>query len=198
MPPAMSRPQPAPLPARPGEFDLVVLPLRSSVLGFAIRLSGDRHLAEDLVQDTYLRAWRSFATFTPGSDCRAWLFRICRNRFYDICRQRSRRLRPEELSLIRPVFEEVDLEVRAELVRRLRGEPHDPELLSDELNAALAEVPEDFLRPILLHDLEEMPYREIAELIGVPIGTIRSRIARGRRILRDLLLDGPLGVRHAA
>jgi RNA polymerase sigma-70 factor (ECF subfamily) len=198
MPPSMSRPHPAPLPPRPGECDLVVLPLRSSVLGFAIRLSGDRHLAEDLVQDTYLRAWRSFATFTPGSDCRAWLFRICRNRFYDICRQRSRRLRPEELSLIRPVFEEVDLEVRAELVRRLRGEPHDPELLSDELNAALAEVPEDFLRPILLHDLEEMPYREIAELIGVPIGTIRSRIARGRRILRDLLLDGPLGVRHAA
>ena len=179
-------------------FERYVVPEIDVLYRVARSLTRNAADAEDLVQDTYLRAWRSFATFTPGSDCRAWLFRICRNRFYDICRQRSRRLRPEELSLIRPVFEEVDLEVRAELVRRLRGEPHDPELLSDELNAALAEVPEDFLRPILLHDLEEMPYREIAELIGVPIGTIRSRIARGRRILRDLLLDGPLGVRHAA
>ena len=168
-------------------FQEAALPHQHSVLAFAMSLAGDRTVAEDLVQDTYLRAWRSFATFTVGSDCRAWLFKICKNRFFDLCRRRRRRPRAEDLDAIQPTTEDLDYELHCDLSRRLRGEEYDPQLLPDELNVALAELPEEFRTPILLCDLDEMPYREIAATLEIPLGTVRSRIARGRALLRRRL-----------
>jgi len=170
-------------------FHEAALPHLPSVLAFAMSLSGDRSVAEDLVQDTYLRAWRSFSTFTVGSDCRAWLFKICKNRFFDLCRRRRRRPRSDELESIQPVVEDPIYEVQRDLRRRLSGEVHDPELLAEEVNAALGEIPEEFRIPILLCDLDEMPYREIARRLRIPLGTVRSRIARGRALLRQSLAD---------
>ena len=168
-------------------FQESALPHQHSVFAFALSLAGDRAVADDLVQDTYLRAWRSFGTFTVGSDCRAWLFKICKNRFFDLCRRRRRRPRPEDLDAIQPTTEDLDYELRTDLARRLRGEAHDPELLPEELVVALGELPDDFRVPILLCDLDEMPYREIASHLQIPLGTVRSRIARGRALLRRRL-----------
>jgi len=168
-------------------FVAAALPHRPSVLAFAISLAGDRTVAEDLVQDTYLRAWRSFETFTLGSDCRAWLFKICKNRFFDLCRRRRRRPRAEDLDSIQPTVEDPDYDLRRDLDRRLHGDAPDRELLADEVNAALSELPVEFLEPILLCDLDEMPYREIARTLEIPLGTVRSRIARGRALLRQRL-----------
>ncbi len=169
------------------QFDEAAIPHLSSVLAFALSLAGNRSIAEDLVQDTYLRAWRSFSTFTVGSDCRAWLFKICKNRFFDLCRSRRRRPRAEDLDTLQPTVDDPDYELRRDLARRLGGEPHDPELLPDEVNEALAELPNDFRVPILLCDLDEVPYREIAKRLQIPLGTVRSRIARGRALLRRRL-----------
>lgn len=168
-------------------FRDAALPHRNSVLAFALSLAGDRNVAEDLVQDTYLRAWRSFGTFTIGSDCRAWLFKICKNRFFDVCRRRKRRPRAEDLDAIQPTIEDPDYDVLHDLERRLAGRAPDPSLLPDEINEALAELPEEFRTPILLCDLEEMPYRTIADELEIPLGTVRSRIARGRAMLRRRL-----------
>lgn len=168
-------------------FHEAAIPHLPSVLAFALSLAGDRTVAEDLVQDTYLRAWRSFSTFTVGSDCRAWLFKICKNRFFDLCRRRRRRPRAEDLDAIQPTVDDPSYEVQRDLRRRLSREPHDRELLADEVNAALGEIPEEFRIPILLCDLDEMPYREIARTLRIPLGTVRSRIARGRALLRQSL-----------
>lgn len=172
-----------------GPFDEAALPHLPSVLAFALSLAGDRAVAEDLVQDTYLRAWRSFSTFTVGSDCRAWLFKICKNRFFDLCRRRRRRPRAEDLDAIQPTVEDPSYEVHRDLCRRLEGESPDPELLAGEVNAALGEIPAEFRIPILLCDLDEMPYREIARTLRIPLGTVRSRIARGRALLRRSLAE---------
>jgi RNA polymerase sigma-70 factor (ECF subfamily) len=171
----------------PGPFDEAALPHLHSVLAFALSLAGDRAVAEDLVQDTYLRAWRSFSTFAIGSDCRAWLFKICKNRFFDLCRRRRRRPRWEDLDSIQPTVEDPAWELRRDLARRLVGEAPDLEVLPEEVIEALGEIPEDFRVPILLCDLEEMPYREIARHLHIPLGTVRSRIARGRALLRRRL-----------
>lgn len=170
-------------------FHEAAIPHLPSVLAFALSLAGDRSVAEDLVQDTYLRAWRSFSTFAVGSDCRAWLFKICKNRFFDLCRRRRRRPRSEDLDAIQPTIEDPIYELRRDLARRLRGERPDPDLLAGEVNAALAEIPEEFRIPILLCDLDEMPYREIARRLEIPLGTVRSRIARGRALLRTSLAE---------
>ncbi len=175
-----------------------VMPHQPSVFAFALSLAGDRSVAEDLVQDTLLRAWRSFSTFTIGSDCRAWLFKICKNRFFDLCRERKRRARFEDLEVIQPTAEETPYEVSRDLDRRLLGKSYDPELLSGEVKRAIEEIPSEFSEPIILNDLDEMKYSEIADILEIPLGTVRSRIARGRALLRRRLCEyaAELGFGH--
>ena len=170
-------------------FECVALPHESAVRAFALSLAGDFASAEDLVQDTFLNAFKGFSGFKVGTDCRAWLFRICKNRFYDICRKRRRRPVHEDLEMAQPMSLDLEYEVQKEQNRLDCGRAPDEDLLGRQVREALAELPMEFRESLLLCDLDELSYQEIAERLHIPLGTVRSRIARARSRLRGLLRD---------
>jgi len=140
----------------------------------ALRVCADRETADDLVQETYLRAWRSFDKFEPGTNCRAWLFRIF---FY--VRSEHRRSQARQ-----PLVFSLDY-VNASTLPSHANTSLDLPL--EEIKRAFAELPEPFRIAVLLSDIEGLRYREIAEVLEVPVGTVMSRLSRGRRMLRDRL-----------
>ena len=140
----------------------------------AFRVCEDRETADDLVQETYLRAWRSFDRFTLGTNCRAWLYRIFFNVHSEHRRTQARK--PLLLSLHRVKETALSCETRT---------PAD--LTLEEVKAVFAELGEPYRVALVLADIEGMRYREIADVLGVPIGTVMSRLSRGRQILRDRL-----------
>ncbi|MGE4618319.1 MAG: sigma-70 family RNA polymerase sigma factor [Planctomycetota bacterium] len=168
-------------------FEAVVLPHIGSVHAFAMSLVREAAGADDLLQDTLLRAFRAFGTFRPGTDCRSWLFRICKNRFYDLCRRRTRRPHHLDVEDVQPVALELSWEVQKEQERLEKGLDPQLDLVGDRLREALDQLPGDFREPLLLCDLDGLSYQEIAEKLSVPIGTIRSRISRARNRLRQQL-----------
>jgi RNA polymerase sigma-70 factor (ECF subfamily) len=140
----------------------------------AFRICEDRETADDLVQETYLRAWRSFDRFTSGTNCRAWLYRILFNVHSEQRRSQSRK--PVVLSLHRVKETALSSETRTPA-----------HLTLEEVKLVFAELPEPFRVALVLADIEGMRYREIADALGVPIGTVMSRLSRGRQILRARL-----------
>ena len=154
-----------------------------SLFAAAMRMTRNRADAEDLLQETMLRADRSRHTFEQGTNLRAWLFRILTNTF--ISRYRARQRRPLETEL--PEVEDLFLYRR---VGGLAASAED-QLLdvfpAAEVRRALEELPEAFLMPVLLCDVEGFTYREIAEILEVPIGTVMSRLHRGRKALQSAL-----------
>lgn len=176
--------------AASADFREEALPHMDAVFRFALRLSGNRDEAEDLVQETFLRAYRSWAQYTPGTQCKSWLFTICRNLFL---RQRERGQRHEEI-----VSETVDRSVGAfDVVNPVwvRAVEADPEgdffrsIVDEEVLTRIQELPEDYRTAVVLSDLEGFTYQEISEMTGVPVGTVKSRLFRGRRILQKALYD---------
>jgi RNA polymerase sigma-70 factor, ECF subfamily len=153
------------------DFDRTAMVHLPELLRVAIRLCGSREAADDLVQETFLQAWRSFHRFEPGTNCRAWLYRIL---FF--CLSRDRRTRARQPNL-------VDLDTATE--QSLRFDPATPDTLTVEsVQAAFARVPDPFRTAMLVVDIEQLTYREAAVALGVPIGTVMSRLSRGRRLLR--------------
>jgi len=156
-----------------------------SLYAAAMRMTRNRADAEDLLQETMLRADRSRDTFEHGTNLRAWLFRILTNTF--ISRYRARQRRPRETEL--PDVEDLAL------YRRIGGltTSAEDQLLdvfpAIEVRRALEDLPEVFLMPVLLCDVEGFSYREIADILEVPIGTVMSRLHRGRRALHSALLQ---------
>lgn len=170
-----------------GLFEEITLPLVDDVYRFALGLTRNRAQAEDLVQDTYLKAFKAFDRFRAGSNAKSWLFRICKNHFIDRYREKARRPHHggavEELAVDSPrrsieVFEREGIE----------NEEIFLDLFGDEVNRYLRELPEPFRKAMLLCDLEGLSYEEIAEVLDVPIGTVRSRISRGRAFLKERLV----------
>jgi RNA polymerase sigma-70 factor, ECF subfamily len=140
----------------------------------AFRICEDRETAEDLVQETYLRAWRSFDRFALGTNCRAWLYRI----FFNVHSEHRRTQERKPL-----VFSLHQVKETA-----LSSETPTPSALTlEEVKVAFAELAEPFRVAIVLADIEGMRYREISEALGVPIGTVMSRLSRGRQMLRARL-----------
>lgn len=168
---------------RDAEFERVALPWMNDVYRFAYSLTRNDSDAEDLVQETYLRAFRSWHTFQPGSDARRWLFTICRNAF----------LRSRERTRREVVVEDGDAEALATVARHgeLLADGTDRILARIDLRPALAtalqELQEPFRSAVILVDVEDQSYDAAAEILGVPIGTVRSRLFRGRRQLQDKL-----------
>jgi RNA polymerase sigma-70 factor (ECF subfamily) len=162
----------------PARFDDEALPHLDLLYRVAMRLTGDPAAAEDLVQDTMLKALRGWPSFRPGSNARAWLVTILRNQYINGWRRRRRG--PQQ----------VDVEAVPEFV-----DHHDPdpegrffaELVDDEVVAALDALPDDFRDVVVLSDLEGLPYAEVAEALDIPVGTVKSRLFRGRRILQGTL-----------
>jgi len=165
-------------------FAGLAVPLLRPLYNFARWMARDAHEAEDLVQETYARALKGFASFQPGSDFRAWMFRILRNAFLS-----ARRKQPAaHLS--------VEAEGEESVLPPTRETPESLMLAGDarqRIRAALGRLPEAYREALLLCDVEEMRYAEIAELLGVPVGTVMSRIARGRKLLRALLAEEQMG-----
>ncbi len=159
---------------RAKRFEQTALPHLPAVYRIARHMAGEQ-AAEDLVQETYLRAWKYFHTFDVATNCRAWLFRILRNVWAD--RWRRPRLEipfgEKEENVVEPYYDWEDQFLGQEL--------------SGEVEVALAELPTEYRWAVLLADVEELSYQEIAEVMGCPIGTVMSRINRGRRTLARLL-----------
>ena len=172
-------------PPQDANFELEALPWVDDVYRFARSLTRNDTDAEDVVQDTYLRAYKSWHTFQPGSDARRWLFAIARNVFL-----RSReRVRPE----VDP--NEGDIE-KVDSSTRLSGAGRDTTeaLLSridlgPALTGALDQLAEPFRSAVVLVDVEDQSYDAAAQVLGVPVGTVRSRLFRGRRLLQEMLMD---------
>jgi RNA polymerase sigma-70 factor (ECF subfamily) len=172
---------------KPG-FTEEALPWIDAVYRFALRLTrGNEDRAHDLVQETYLRAYRHWETYTPGTSARSWLFTICRNVFLRGEEQRGRRRETLESEL------EYNTEAVASAVALDEIRSADPEraffdsFVDDEVLAAVEQLPDEFREAVVLSDIEGLSYNEIAEVLAVPIGTVKSRLYRGRRLLGQAL-----------
>lgn len=167
-------------------FEVEALPWLDDVYRFALSMTRDETDADDVVQETFLRAYRSWHTFEPGSECRKWLFTICRNVFL--------RLRERERRRVDYGGDDAQLEALAS-AQESAGTitEHAADILSrvdlgPALERAIGELPEVFRSAVALVDVEGMAYNEAASVLGVPVGTIRSRLFRGRRLLQESLV----------
>jgi RNA polymerase sigma-70 factor (ECF subfamily) len=176
-------PTPAELHAR---FDALVLPHLDRMLAFARRRADTPEDAEDVVQEACVRAWQSLGELRDAVRVRPWLYRILRTVLVDAYEKAGRRRRLVSFTRLEDAHEElVGGDVDA-LFDEVAGR-----LTSEAVHAALAELPEDFAAPLELHDIHGFKYHEIAEILGIPLGTVMSRISRGRR-----LLAGSVAARH--
>ena len=165
-------------------FEREALPWIDDVFRFALSLTRDEADADDIVQDTFLRAYRSWHTFLPGSDCRRWLFTICRNVFL-----RSRERQPLTVEIDESECEAIAAsDAFHGAGRDGADELHARIDLKTAIEKALTRLPEPFHSTLMLVDLEDQSYETAAEILGVPIGTVRSRLFRGRRLMQEHLL----------
>jgi RNA polymerase sigma-70 factor (ECF subfamily) len=169
----------------PEFFEMLAMPLFDQLYNLAHWLTGDRTDAEDLVQETYAKALRGFKSFEEGTNMRAWMFKILRNTFMT-----SRTgLKVQNTVPMEDEFDRVDLATHnitpESLLLQLEN--------SQSVMNALSELPVPYREMILLSDMEELSYKEIAEVLAVPIGTVMSRLSRGRKMLRQALLADSSG-----
>jgi len=173
------------IPDRDAAFEREALPWIDDVYRFALSLTRDESDADDVVQETYLRAYKSWHTFLLGSDCRRWLFTICRNVFLR-SRERTRPMVELEASDgadvvgVGVVFAQALDRGWEDMFSRLD--------LIPAIERALRCVPEPFRSALLLVDVEDQSYEAAAEILSVPIGTVRSRLFRGRRLMQEQLI----------
>ena len=154
----------------------------------ALRMTRNSADAEDLIQETYLRAYRGYNNFEAGTNLRAWLFRILTNTYINSYRARQRRPQESELGDVEDLY----LYKRISGVNAASRSAEDTlfDLFTDdEVKKALEDLPESFRLPVLLADVEGFSYKEIAEMLDVPIGTVMSRLHRGRKAMQKALID---------
>lgn len=166
------------------EFEAEALPHMDVLFNFALRTTGNQDDARDLLQETYLKAYRFWDKYEKGTNIRAWLFRIMKNSY--INRYRKETKEPDKVD-----YE--DIENFYNVIRAGSTDPNDLQeqlygnLLGDEVTKALQSLPDDFRTVIILSDIEGLTYEEIAEFVECPIGTVRSRLHRGRKLLQEKL-----------
>ena len=178
-----------PVPDLAAQFEDEAVPCAGQLFPLAVRMTRDREDAEDLVQETMAKAWAAFGTFEPGTNVRAWLYRIMTNTFISGYRRRDRA----------PMLLREDLTDRVALPTWPSGSPTlrsaEAEALdrmpAEELRQALRELPPDFRTVVYLADVEGYTYHETAAMMGTPIGTVMSRLHRARRTLRSKLGGQP-------
>ncbi|RNC83895.1 MAG: sigma-70 family RNA polymerase sigma factor [Balneola sp.] len=168
------------------QFNDEIIPHLDSLYNFGLRLTGDPSDTEDLVQDTIVKAFRFFDSYEKGTNAKAWLFRILKNSFINNYRKNQKK--PQEVD-----YDEVSSYY--ENVRAERTDTTDLEhlifrnLMDDNFTKALSKLPEDFRTVVLLCDVDGFTYEEISNMLDVPIGTIRSRLHRGRNLLKTELYE---------
>lgn len=166
------------------QFEQLALPFLPLLRRSAVQLTRDSQIAGDLIQDTYLKAWRCFDQFTPGTNCKAWLFSIMYSLFNSGYRKAQREWDAEQIAYLEQEYERWLDQSTAPL-----GSPADRwDRVGPEVSAALEQLPEDFRRAVVLVDIAELSYEEAALVMECAIGTVRSRLYRGRKLLFAALL----------
>jgi len=165
-------------------FDNEFMPHIHSMYNFGYRLTLDRDDAKDLVQDTYLKAFRFIESFQKGTNAKAWLFRILKNSFINDYRKKSKEPSKVDYQEVETYYnsDEVDRQITPDLrVESLK------DMIGDEISNALNSLDVDFRTVIILCDLEGFKYEEMAKILDIPIGTVRSRLHRARNLLKEKL-----------
>ena len=168
------------------DFEKEALPHINLLHNYAYKMCGNQLDADDLVQETYLRAFRFFHKFEKGTNCKAWLFRIMKNLFINKYRKNQKEPGKVDYGEIENFFDSIksDKVDSSDLQQKLFSN-----LLDDDLVNALNSLQDDFKTVVILCDLEGLSYEEIAEFVQCPIGTVRSRLHRGRKLLQQKLLE---------
>jgi RNA polymerase sigma-70 factor (ECF subfamily) len=175
------------------DFDSGELPYRDQLYKTALRLTRSSEDAEDLLQETFLKAYRHYASFEPGTNLKAWLFKILKNTFINEYRRRKQVPPQVDFADVEETFETVLLKNDPARHRT----PEDDMLeatLDAEVRNALRALPHNYKVVVLLADIEGYAYKEIADILAIPVGTVMSRLYRGRRLLEQSLLS--FGVRY--
>jgi len=186
--PTPPAPAPAPADARRAGFEKEALVHLDSLYRVALRLAGNASDADDLVQETMLKAYRSWEQYQPGTNAKGWLLTILRNSFINEYRRRTRHPETVDLDTIEPfaVFGDV--------------QEDDPQgaffdrIVDDEVLRAIDGLPEAFRETVVLSDVEGMSYQEIGKILGIPVGTVKSRLFRARQMLQGKLYDYAVGM----
>jgi len=150
------------------------MPHLNDIFRTALRVTGDRVVAEDVIQEVFLQAWRCFERFEEGTNCRAWLYKIL---FHCVSHHRRKWFRF-------PLLKETEEFLEGNLTAPSPVAQH---LTDEQILQALDGIPADYRSVVLLADVEEFAYKDVAEILGIPIGTVMSRLSRGRGLLRKKL-----------
>jgi RNA polymerase sigma-70 factor, ECF subfamily len=168
------------------DFQREAIPHMSAVYNFALRMTGDEDDADDLVQETYLKAFRFFDKFEKGTNCKAWLFRILKNSYINDYRKAVREPNKVDYEDVQNFYENVKAN---EVDSKHYEQDAFSNLLDDEITKVMSSLPEDFRTVIILSDIEGFTYEEIADFVDIPVGTVRSRLHRARKMLYSQLYD---------
>jgi RNA polymerase sigma-70 factor (ECF subfamily) len=166
------------------EFEREALPHADLLYNFALRMTNNHADADDLVQETFLKAFRFWDKYEKGTNIRAWLFRIMKNSYINRYRRESKAPDTVDYDQIQNFYDSIREETAD--ANDLQASVFN-NLLDDDVASAVAELPEDFRTVVILCDIEGLTYEEIAEFIDIPLGTVRSRLHRGRNLLRAWL-----------
>ncbi|MFH1194869.1 MAG: sigma-70 family RNA polymerase sigma factor [bacterium] len=167
-------------------FEEIILPHKSILYGFALKMTGNEEDAEDLLQETFLKAFRFFDKFEQGTNAKAWLFSIMRNTFINEYRKNQREPNKVDYDDVQNFYENIK---SSEVQYQHVVQDGFSNVLDDEITAALGILPADFQTIVILADIEGFTYEEIAEFVNCPVGTVRSRLHRARKMLYSKLYD---------
>lgn len=166
-------------------FNVEFMPFVDSMYNFAFRLTNDEDDANDLMQDTYLKAFRFINSFERGTNAKAWLFRILKNSFINDYRKKSKEPSKVDYQEVETTYNSLD-DAEVTVTTDLRLDTVQ-DMIGDEVANALNSLPVDFRTVIILCDIERFTYEEMAKILDIPIGTVRSRLHRARNLLKEKL-----------
>jgi RNA polymerase sigma-70 factor, ECF subfamily len=167
-------------------FEREALPHTELLYNYALRMTNNPADADDLLQETFLKAYRFWDKYEQGTNIRAWLFRIMKNSYINRYRKETKEPATVEYQEVENFYPSIrdGSAAPSDLQENMIGN-----LLDDDVASAVADLPEDFRTVVILCDIEGLSYEEIAEFVDIPLGTVRSRLHRGRKLLRDRLTD---------